>query len=162
MNKKIINVSILAALYIVLCFISAPISFGPIQLRISEILCLLAIEYKWSILSLTLGCFISNLLFGGLGIIDVLFGSLATFIACLLAYRFRNIKTKNVNLLSALTIVLINGLIIGIEFGIVYENISVIPLYIVEVTTSEFVTIIVLGLPIYKKLIMLIEKVLKK
>ena len=162
MNKKIINISILTALYVVLCFISAPISFGPIQFRISEILCLLAIKYKWSIISLTLGCFISNLLFGGLGIIDVIFGSIATFIACLLAYRFRNIKIKNVNLLSALTIVLINGLIIGIEFGFINQNINVIPLYIVEITISEFITIVIFGLPIYKKLALLIEKVLKK
>ena len=161
MNKKIVNISILSALYVVLCFISAPISFGTVQFRISEILCLLAINYKWSIVSLTLGCFISNLLFGGLGIIDILFGSFATFLGCLLAYRFRSIKFKKINLLSALAIVLTNGLIIGIEFGFIYQNINIIPISILEVTISEFVTIFIFGLPIYSKLTNLINKILK-
>lgn len=161
MNKKITNISILSALYVALCFILAPISFGAIQLRISETLCLLSIEYKWSIISLTLGCFISNLLFGGLGIIDIVFGTIATFLACLLAYRFRNIKFRNINLLSALAIVLTNGLIIGIEFGFIYQNINIVPISILEITISEFVTIFIFGLPIYSKLSNLINKILK-
>jgi len=157
MNKKLLNTSIVAAIYVALCLILAPISFGVIQLRLSEILCLLVVEYPFTISGIVVGCFLSNLLFGGLGVIDVIFGTIATLIACLLAYTFRNKKIKGYPIISAIMITITNAIIVGIEFGIIANNSKVIPLSILQIGLSESLVMIV-GLLLYKKLINLINK----
>jgi len=159
MSKKLLNTSIVAAIYVALCLILAPISFGVIQLRLSEILCLLVVEFPFTISGIVVGCFLSNLLFGGLGVIDVIFGSLATLLACLLAYTFRHQKIKGYPMMSALMITITNALIVGIEFGIIANNSAVIPLSILEIGISEGI-VMVIGLLLYKKLISLINKTL--
>lgn len=156
MDKKIINISLLAALYVSLCLILEPISFGPLQFRFAEVLCLLSINYSWAIIGSSLGCFISNLLFGGLGAIDVIIGTLATLISCYLAHRFRNIKYKNIPFLSFIIIVFVNAIMIGIELAIIYNNKLLIPLYILQVGLSELLTIII-GIPIYYKIVNIIK-----
>ncbi|MBQ6559682.1 MAG: QueT transporter family protein, partial [Erysipelotrichaceae bacterium] len=91
-SQKIINGALFAAIYVVLCAVLQPISFGPIQFRFAEILCLFTIDYLWALIGVTIGCFLSNTFFGGLGIADMIFGTLATVIGCSLAYLFRKIR----------------------------------------------------------------------
>lgn len=160
-KNKLFYVSIIIAIYVVLCLIFEPISFGVLQLRISEILCLLSIEFPYAIIANAVGCFISNLLLGGLGIIDTIFGSMATFLACLFAYLLRNKKYKDLPILSCLSIVLINGLIIGIELGYITDNVFMIPITIAEVTISEFIVIMLIGLPLYKRMIKVLSDKLR-
>lgn len=151
-RNKLFITSILIAIYVVLCFVLQPISFGPVQFRLSELLCLLAIEFPFAIIANAIGCFIANLLFG-LGIVDAVFGSIATLIACSFAYYFRKYKFKKYPVLSMLSIVIINSLIVGIELGVIYQNKAMIPLFMLQVGLGEFLVIIVVGLPIYNKLI---------
>ena len=157
-SKSIFNISIIVAIYVILCLVFEPFSFGVIQFRISEILCLLAIEFPYAIIANTIGCLIANLLLGGLGIVDVIVGSLATFIACLFAYLLRNKKIKGLPIFSCLSIVLINGLIVGIELGFLTNNVNMIPITILQITISEFIVIMILGLPIYNRIIKTIIK----
>lgn len=152
-NKLLLNSSIIIAIYVVLCLILEPISFGIIQFRVSEILCLLSIKYRYAIIANCLGCLISNITLGGLGIIDAVVGSFATFLACEFAYLLRNKKYKNLPILSGLAIVITNGIIVGIELGILTNNTNVIPITIIEITISEFIVIMIIGMPIYNKLI---------
>lgn len=156
-TSKLFNISIIISIYVVLCLILEPLSFGVIQFRISEILCLLAIEFPYAIIANTIGCLISNMLLGGLGIIDTIVGSFATFLACLLAYLLRKRKYKDCPIASCLAIILTNGLIVGIELGFLTNNINMIPITILEITISEFVVIMLIGLPIYNKLIKTIK-----
>ena len=118
---------------------------------------MLSIEYPFAILGCSLGCLISNAFLGGLGIVDAIFGSLATLISCYLAYKLRNKKYKNYPIISMLIIVIVNGLIIGIELGYIYNNLAIIPLSILEVTISEALVILLIGLPMYNKLIKIIK-----
>lgn len=157
-NKKITNISIIIAIYVALCLLLEPLSFGFIQFRISEILCLLAIEFPYAIIANTIGCFIANMLFGGLGIVDIVFGSLATFLGCLFAYMLRNKRYKGLPVASCLAIVLTNGIIVGIELGLLASNMKMIPIGILEISISEFIIIVLIGLPIYNKLIDVIRK----
>lgn len=159
-KNKLFTSSILIAIYVATCFALAPISFGVIQFRVSELLCLLAIEFPFAIISNVIGCFIANLLFG-LGIIDALFGSLATLFACYLAYCFRNKLYKGYPIISMLCIVVINALIVGIELGVIDQNIMMIPLAILQVGLGEFVVIFIIGLPIYHKFVTLFKKLIK-
>ena len=150
-RRLIVNAALLAAIYVSLCAVLQPISFGTIQFRFSEMLCLLSIDYLWAFWGVVLGCLLSNLFIGGLGIVDVVFGTLATFIACLMAYLFRKIRYRNYPVLSAFVIALVNGVIIGIELGYILDTINLIPLYMLQVFIGEAV-VLTIGLPIYKRL----------
>lgn len=129
MNKKtaknITIGAIIAALYTALSLIIAPLSFGAVQLRISEALTVLPAVYPPSIVGLTLGCFLSNLLgfFLGanpLGFIDAIVGSSATLLAALLtAYIGKKFKGTLLYLLAPLPPVLFNALFVGAELCII-------------------------------------------
>lgn len=68
-----------AAAYVVLTVVFAPISFGPVQLRIAEALCIMPLFTPAAVPGLFIGCLIANILGGGIAV-DVIFGSIATLI----------------------------------------------------------------------------------
>ena len=81
MNRKIndftLNIMI-AAIYAVASLIIPVLSFGPLQIRFAEILCLLPLFNRKYIIGVTLGCFITNLIGAMIGVnilgyADVLF-----------------------------------------------------------------------------------------
>ena len=76
---RITQGAVIAALYVVLTMVFAPISFGPVQVRIAEALCILPMFTPAAIPGLFIGCLIANLIGGGI-ILDVIFGSIATLI----------------------------------------------------------------------------------
>jgi len=69
----------IAGIYIVLTMLFLQISFGPVQFRISEALCVLPFFTPAAVPGLFIGCLLSNFL-GGAAMLDVIFGSLATLI----------------------------------------------------------------------------------
>ena len=80
-TKELTHAAAIAALYVGMCAISASLglSSGAIQLRLSEALCILPIYTSAAVPGLFGGCIIANLLMSG-SVIDVVFGSLATFL----------------------------------------------------------------------------------
>ena len=159
-NKRLFNltlVSLTAAIFVAICYVLQPISFGPIQLRFSDILCLFSIDYLWALFGVSLGCFISNTFIGGLGIIDAVFGTLSTVVSCSLAYMFRKRLIKGYPLLSTLMIVLTNAIIIGAELAYILNNQNLMWLYMIQVGIGELVVLLI-GLPIYKKIKVVIDK----
>lgn len=77
--------AVIAAIYVIITYLFKPISYGLIQVRISEALTLLPLLESSAIPGLFIGCLLANIL-GGLGIWDICFGSLITLIAaCLTA-----------------------------------------------------------------------------
>ena len=76
-TKRLVRTAIIAALYAVITLVLAPISYGNIQFRVSEIMVLLAFFDPFYIGGLTLGCFIANML-GPNGLPDMIFGTFAT------------------------------------------------------------------------------------
>ncbi len=81
---------IIAAIYAVLTLALAPISFGAMQVRISEALCILPFFTPAGIPGLFIGCVLSNLLGSPLGLMDIIVGSLATLLAALAASKVKN------------------------------------------------------------------------
>lgn len=71
------------------------LAWGPVQFRVSEALCVLALFTPAAVPGLTLGCVVANvanIAFSGtgmLGLLDVLFGSLATFSGALFTWKMR-------------------------------------------------------------------------
>ena len=83
--------AIIAALYVVLTMIFAPISFGwngSMQLRIAEALTILPLFTPAAIPGLFIGCILANWLSGAI-IWDVIFGSIATLIGAYFGYLLR-------------------------------------------------------------------------
>ena len=78
----------IAAIYVVLTMVFLPISFGPIQFRISELLCVLPYFTPAAIPGLFIGCLLANFL-GGAAALDVIFGSIATLIGAVGSYLLR-------------------------------------------------------------------------
>lgn len=98
-SNYIARVGVIAAAYaactlIALLFLGS-LAWGPIQFRVSEALCALALFTPAAIPGLTLGCVIANVMnivisgTGMLGMLDVVFGSLATFAGACFTYKMR-------------------------------------------------------------------------
>ena len=73
------HAAMIAAIYVVLTFVFAPISFGEVQIRIAEMLTVLPIFTPAAIPGLFVGCIIGNIA-GGALLPDIIFGSIATLI----------------------------------------------------------------------------------
>lgn len=80
--------AIIAALYVVLTLLFAPISFGAVQVRVAEALTILPLFTPSAIPGLFIGCLIANTLGGGI-VVDIIFGSIATLIGAAIGYRLR-------------------------------------------------------------------------
>jgi len=77
-THSLVKAALITALYIILTFLVAPIAFGPIQFRVSEVLNFLGLYNKRYIYSITLGVVFVN--FYQYGIVDMVVGGLSTFI----------------------------------------------------------------------------------
>ena len=102
--RKLARCAVVAALYVVLCMALQPLSYGAVQVRVAEALCLLPVFGAEYIAGVVLGCFLANLL--GSTIVDVIFGTLATLLACLVTYKLRNIRIKGLAIPASLPPVL--------------------------------------------------------
>lgn len=147
MNKinanKITKIGIVAAIYVVLTVGFAPFSYGQIQFRVSEMLTLLAFINPIYIWAVTLGTFIANM-WSPLGAIDMIVGTLATFLAV-----YPMTKVKNI-WIASLFPTIANGIIIGIQLNILFDF-PLIP-SMAYVALGEFVVVTILGVPLFKTL----------
>ena len=78
--RRLTNMGLIAAIYVVATMLCSSLAYGQVQFRISEVLMLLCYFNKDYIISLSIGCLIVNL-FSTLGMVDVVFGTLATVVA---------------------------------------------------------------------------------
>lgn len=147
--KRLVRTAIIAALYAVVTIGFAPISYGAVQFRVSEIMVLLAFFDPFYIGGLTLGCFIANIL-GPNGIADIIFGTFATFISVYaISFTGKFVKNNNLSLIIAsLCPTIFNGVIIGFMLNYLYQ----LPLILSvgEVAIGEFVVVTIVGVPVIK------------
>ena len=151
--------ALIAALYAVLTSVAAAVNlaYGPVQFRFSEVLTVLPALTPAAIPGLTLGCFLSNLA-SPLGIVDWIFGSLATLLAALGSYLFKDVEIKGVPWLVPLPPVLANGIIVGFEVSCLSQS-GVFSLScfswpaflsgLLSVGAGELVVCYALGLPLW-------------
>ena len=140
--------AMIAAIYVVLTLLFAPISFGAIQFRVAEALMLLPVLTVDAVPGLFIGCLLANLLGGGVWF-DVVLGSIATLLAAIFARKWRERP-----LLAAFSPVLFNGLIVGPVVYFAYVRAPGAPVSIptllfnmATVAFGELVVCYVLGLP---------------
>ena len=111
--RKIAFSAVVAALYAGLTLLLAPISFGVLQFRVSEVLCILPFFFPSSVWGLFIGCAIANMM-STFGPLDIIFGSLASLLAALCTMQIGK-KSKGTMgcVLACLPPVIFNGIIIG-------------------------------------------------
>lgn len=115
LNKKDISRGAMyASIFVVSTLIFHPIAYGPIQFRPGEILTLFAFFDPIAIWGLVIGNIIVNF-FGPIGMIDVIFGSLATVIMGLTLWKMKNLD------LALFLCSVITGLIVGPYLGIFFK-----------------------------------------
>ena len=131
--------AIIAALYAALTLLLAPMSFGLVQIRVSEAMTLLPILLAEAVPALAVGCLIANVL-GGCTILDIVFGTLATLLA---AVCTRLLRSKP--LPAMLMPVLFNGVIVGAVVHVAYTPSVPLLLCMLSVAAGEAVSCLILG-----------------
>ena len=106
--QKMTFSAMVMAIYIVVLSITSGFSFGAYQIRIATSLYALAYLFPFLVVPLGLANFISNMLFGGFGIVDMLGGCIVGMVAaaCIVLIRRKNWN----RMLIAVPIVLVSGL----------------------------------------------------
>ena len=131
--------ALIAALYAALTLLLAPISYGEIQIRLSEALTLLPILLPDAVPALAVGCLLANLL-GGCTVFDIVFGTLATLLAALCTRALR----KHLYAAAAMP-VLFNGVIVGAVVHYAYAPVIPLPLCMLFVALGESVACFAVG-----------------
>lgn len=141
-TRKIVKSAVIAAIYASLTLLLSAISYGPLQIRVSEALTCLPIFTPAAIPGLAIGCLVSNLL-GGFGILDVVLGTLATLLAAIGTRYF-----KNKPLLAMLCPVISNAVIIGPMLYFVVPESPALLINVLTVGAGELIACFGLGLPL--------------
>jgi uncharacterized membrane protein len=116
-SKNTVRAAIIAALYVVLTHMQNLLLPGSaswaIQFRISEALCVLAMFTPAAISGLSIGCFLFNLTFAAALPLDMVVGTLATFLAAVTMWKLRRIPV-----VPLLMPALFNALLVGWELSV--------------------------------------------
>lgn len=141
----------IAAIYAVLCIATLQLSYGPLQFRLSEALCVLPLLTPAAVPGLFVGCIVANL-FSSLGPIDLVVGSFATLLAAFGTLQCRRIRSPWARrLIAPLFPVLINGVLIGLELTYVYTGQvfgAAFFTYFIQIIVSEALVCYAVGIPL--------------
>lgn len=141
--------SLIAAAYAVLTLAFPALSYGPVQVRVSEALCILPFFLPEAVWGLTVGCLVANLVGVTMGVTlpwDVFIGTLATFIAVVITRRIR------IKWLVPLPTVISNAVLVGTMLTyIILPEAEAIPLWynMLTVGFGEVIACYGLGMPLF-------------
>ena len=146
------------------------LAWGPVQFRISEALVALAVLTPAAVPGLTIGCIVANLAnmvisgTGALGLLDVVFGSLATLVGALWCRKFADRPAvallgpvaANALIVPAYLPILLQGLgFYTIPFTTISLDGAHLPMYLFGLAATgigEAVVVYALGLPLVSAL----------
>lgn len=151
-TANLVKTAMVAGIYAAVTLSLAPISYGEVQFRLSEILTLLAFIDPLYIPGLVIGCVISNL-GSPLGVIDIALGSFATLLSVNSIYITRNFLGDGLKSLfiASLCPVFFNGLIVGCMLSYLLPIPPVMS--IGYVAAGEFVVVSIAGVAMFKPLL---------
>jgi len=126
-TRKLVRIAVIAALYAAITIVLHPLSYGVVQVRVSEALTVVPFIFPESILGLFLGCLIANI-YGGLGMIDIVFGSMATLVAGYLTRKMPGVWLAPLPpvLVNAIVVAFILKFVIGapLVFSMIYVGVG--------------------------------------
>ena len=156
-TKKLVRCALIAAVYTALCLALQPLSYGLVQIRVAEMLCLLPVFGPDYIVGVTLGCFLANLLGTALGTtvaVDILFGTFATLLACVLTWLLRKVRVGKLAIPAAIPPVVCNAVIIGAELSFFFTDGAltgpIIAMNMITVGVGEAISCCILGVALVR------------
>ncbi len=145
-TKQIALSGITAGLYAGITILTSSFAYGNIQFRIADAMCLLVALEPSMTVGLTLGCLIANI-FSTVSVLDIVIGTAATLLGCLLTVRIR--KTW----LLPVPTILANAALVGAMLSWVYMPPEQFwkGFFIMggEVAAGEIAVLYALGVPLY-------------
>ena len=143
MTKQIVTLGLVAAIYVIFTLAIQPLSYGPIQFRLGELLMVLPFINKKYSYGIIVGVFIANIA-SPIGVADMIIGTAHTAVMCYFVAKLKNIWLIP-PLTAVITSVMIGWLLLYVVFGI--EG----PLWWIMVTVGfgEFV-VVAIGVIIFK------------
>ena len=136
--------AMIAAIYVVLTYVFAPISFGEIQVRIAEALTILPLFTPAAVPGLFIGCLVGNII-GGALLPDIVFGSIATLIGAICTYLLRNQKPVFGTIPPMVSNTIIVPFVLKYAYGVALPN----PFLMVTVGVGEIISCGILGMFVY-------------
>lgn len=100
--RRMVVAAMIAAVYCAVSLLLLPLSFGAVQVRVSEALTLLPVLSPDAIAGVTLGCALTNALGSSMGLVDVAVGTSATLIAALMSWALRKTRVFGLPVASSL------------------------------------------------------------
>ena len=154
--KNLASAAVVGAAYAALTTLLAPISFGLVQFRVSEALCILPAFLPSASWGLWAGCALVNFM-SGYGVPDIVFGSFATLMASLCIARIARGHTPMLGWWRCLAVcampVIWNGPIVG---GVIAWSTgafwAALPLSAAQIAVEEAAVMVILGLPLLRLL----------
>ena len=146
-DKKVLfmaQAAMIAALYVALTYVFAPISFSEVQVRIAEALTFLPVFTPAAIPGLFIGCLLGNIM-GGALVPDILLGSLATLIGAFFTWKLRKANP----FLAPVPPIVANTLIVPFVLKYAYGVDLPIPFMMLTVGAGEVLSCGVLGMLLY-------------
>lgn len=153
-TKYLCDAAMIAAVYVALSLLFMPISFGPIQCRISEMLTVLPAFLPAAIPGVAIGCLIANIL-GGAILPDIVFGTFATLIAAVASYKLtaamqqKVLETRSAGisfrLLAVLPPVISNTIIVPLVLKYAYGYGDALYFMMFTVCIGEIISVAGLG-----------------
>ncbi len=164
-TNAIVTSAAIAAVYAALTMVLAPISYGPIQMRLSEVMCILPFFFPGAVWGLFIGCLIANLM-SFLGILDIVFGPLATLLAAICTAAIGRSARRELpeggtpswgSCIAACAMpVIFNAIIIGavLAYTLTPEAVvNSIAVFGLEVGVGEAIVMFLVGLPVMRILL---------
>ena len=142
MDERILRITrgaAIAALYAVVTIIFQPISYGLVQVRVSEALTLLPFLWLEAVPGVFIGCLFANI-WGGTGLLDIILGSATTLAAAILTRYAPN------KFLAATSPVVMNALVVGSYLSYILN--APLLLSIFYVGCGQAIACYALGLPL--------------
>jgi len=146
---------VFSSLYAALVVALAPISYGPVQLRVADCLIPLAALFGWPVIAgVTVGCFLGNAYFW-LGPQDVVFGTVANLVAATIIFLLRK-RQFLACILGSLPIGVIVGgylwLFFGFEADIFGLQLPAWAAMVASITISTLIAVAGIGYALLKAL----------
>lgn len=132
--------AMIAAVYVALTLVFAPISFGEVQIRIAEMLTILPVFTPAAVPGLFVGCLLGNIA-GGAAFPDILFGSIATLVGAAGTFQLRRLP----RIIAVLPPIAANMLIVPFVLRCAYGIVLPIPFLMLTVGIGEVISCGILG-----------------
>lgn len=147
MISELTKIAIISSLYVIVTISLAPISFGAIQFRLSEMFNFLALYHKRYVIAITFGVVIANFM-SPTWFLDVPIGSISTFLVLIFCrYVTRQMKNDILKIVTTAIIFAVSMFTVAAQLTLLFD----LPFFYTWLTVGigELLSMTIGGIMIY-------------